>query len=107
MLAFSGCNKRHGHPRQEDRQSFRCGVYCCIDVYEKTIWRARCLLGFMPLRELLRDTEYFGAKIFIPFSSMHKYQGQDSAWAQQYSTPLADYAKGWDSKSSEILPAFI
>src|SRR5438874_12655204 len=53
MLAFSGCNKRHGHPRQEDRQSFRCGVYCCIDVYEKTIWRARCLLGFMPLRELL------------------------------------------------------
>jgi hypothetical protein len=23
MLAFSRCNKRHGHPHQEDRQSFR------------------------------------------------------------------------------------
>jgi hypothetical protein len=38
---------------------------------------------------------------------MHSYQRRDSVWAQQYSTPLADYAKGWDSQSSEILPAFI
>jgi hypothetical protein len=56
---------------------------------------------------IARDTEYFGAKFSIPFSSMHSYQRQDSIWAQQYSTPLEDYAKGWDSKSSEILPAFI
>jgi hypothetical protein len=56
---------------------------------------------------IARDTDYFSAKFFIPFSSMHKYQRQDSVWAQQYSTLLADYAKGWDSKSSEILPAFI
>jgi len=56
---------------------------------------------------IARDTEYFGAKFFVPFSSMHKYQRQDSIWAQQYYTPLTDYAKGWDSKSSEILPAFI
>jgi hypothetical protein len=56
---------------------------------------------------IARDTEYFGAKFFIPFSSMHKYQRQDSIWAQPYSTPLSAYAEGWDSKSSEILPAFI
>src|SRR5262245_4595847 len=30
-----------------------------------------------------------------------------TVWAQQYSSPLSAYAKGWDSKSSEILPAFI
>jgi hypothetical protein len=56
---------------------------------------------------IARDIEQFGAKFFIPFSSMHKYQRQDSVWAQQYTTPLSAYAKGWDSKSSEILPAFI
>lgn len=53
------------------------------------------------------STEYYGAKFFIPFSSMHRYQRQDSVWAQVYSTSLSDYAKGFESETSEILPAFI
>lgn len=56
---------------------------------------------------IARQTECIGAKFFIPFSSMHTYQREDSVWAQQYSTLLPDYAKGFDSKASEILPAFI
>ena len=31
-----------------------------------------------------------GVRNIIPFSSMHKYQRTDSAWANQYTTPLSD-----------------
>ena len=56
---------------------------------------------------IARETEYIGAKFFVPFSSMHRYQRQDSIWIQRYATSISDYAKGFDSKSCEILPAFI
>ena len=56
---------------------------------------------------IARETEYIGAKFFIPFSSMHRYQRQDSIWIQNYTTSIADYAKGFDSKVCEILPAFV
>jgi len=52
-------------------------------------------------------TEMFGARYFIPFSSMHRYQRRDSVWANQYTTSLEDYAKGFESKSSAILPAYV
>jgi hypothetical protein len=54
-----------------------------------------------------RTTEYFGAKYFIPFSSMHKYQRQDSIWIQPYATSLKDFTDGFQSRSSRLLPAFI
>lgn len=38
---------------------------------------------------------------------MHRYQRKDSAWANEYTTSLKDYAIGFQSKTSEILPAFI
>jgi hypothetical protein len=56
---------------------------------------------------IAQETEYIGAKFFIPFSSMHRYQRQDSIWIQNYTTSIADYAKGFDSKVCEILPAFV
>jgi hypothetical protein len=56
---------------------------------------------------IAQDTEDIGAKFFIPFSSMHSYQRQDSMWIQRYATSISDYAKGFDSKVCEILPAFI
>jgi hypothetical protein len=71
------------------------------------ILRDPALLAEPPGRHIAWSTEYYGAKFFIPFSSMHKYQRQDSIWAQIYLTSLSDYAKGFDSKTSEILPAFI
>jgi hypothetical protein len=52
-------------------------------------------------------TEMFGARYFVPFSSMHKYQRKDSIWANQYTTALEDYPKGFKSESSAILPAYI
>ncbi len=56
---------------------------------------------------MARRTDSFGAKYFIPFSSLHRFQRTDSAWANAHTPRLEDYAKGYDSKSSEILPAFI
>ena len=52
-------------------------------------------------------TETIGARYFVPFSSMHVYQREDSAWANVYHTSLADYAAGFTSKRCEILPAYI
>jgi hypothetical protein len=56
---------------------------------------------------IARMCEVYGVKYFIPFSSMHKYQRQDTLWASEYTTTLADYPRGFDSKTSELLPAFI
>ncbi|MFN7135137.1 MAG: MBL fold metallo-hydrolase, partial [Myxococcales bacterium] len=52
-------------------------------------------------------TEYFGARYFIPFSSMHRYQRTDSDWANAYVTTLDDYARGFASSRCELLPAFV
>jgi hypothetical protein len=49
----------------------------------------------------------FGARYFVPFSSMHRYQREDSAWARVHTTQLSDYAAGFESKGDEVLPAFI
>lgn len=63
--------------------------------------------GEPPGSKIARQTEFFGAKFFVPFSSMHKYQRSDSVWANEYVTTLAEYPKGFDSRVAEILPAFI
>jgi hypothetical protein len=58
-------------------------------------------------KRIARMSEQFGATYFVPFSSMHKYQRADSAWADKYTTELPDYAVGFESNSSTLLPAFI
>jgi hypothetical protein len=58
-------------------------------------------------RTIARLTHQWGTKYFVPFSSMHIYERADSAWARQYRTDLADYARGFESPTSELLPAFI
>jgi L-ascorbate metabolism protein UlaG (beta-lactamase superfamily) len=52
-------------------------------------------------------TASLGVKYFIPFSSMHRYQREDSVWAEQYITELGDYSRGFESQTCEILPAFL
>jgi hypothetical protein len=54
-----------------------------------------------------RKTESFGCKLFVPSSSMHRYQRSDSVWADPYTTPVEDHAKGFASSRCAILPAFI
>jgi len=53
------------------------------------------------------EMRHYGARYFIPFSSMHQYQRADSIWANQYTTRLSEYADGFDSSIGEILPAFV
>jgi hypothetical protein len=48
-----------------------------------------------------------GATRFIPFASMHRYQREDSLWANEYTTKLDEFAIGFDSSKGEILPAFV
>lgn len=49
----------------------------------------------------------YGATHFVPFSSFHRYQREDSLWAEQYTTPLTAYADGATGTDIEFLPAFI
>jgi len=58
-------------------------------------------------KEIAGLTKEWGTRYFVPFSSMHSYQRADSVWARKYRTELSDYAVGFDSKTSELLPAFI
>jgi hypothetical protein len=56
---------------------------------------------------LALSTKTFGTSFVIPFSSLHKYQRTDSVWVNQYTASLDDYATGFQSDTSELLPAFI
>jgi hypothetical protein len=58
-------------------------------------------------RSITHQAEQYGVKYFVPFSSMHKYQRADSIWASEYTTTLADYPRGFESRTCELLPAFI
>jgi len=50
----------------------------------------------------------FGTRFCVPFSSMHRFQRTDSAWAQKYriSHP-SEYPIGFESSTTELLPAFV
>jgi len=60
-----------------------------------------------PGQTISRMVDRYGARFFIPFSSMHRYQRADSAWANRYTTGLDDYARGFRSRRCEMLPAFV
>lgn len=51
--------------------------------------------------------EEFGIDHFVPFSSMHKYGRTDSAWANEFITPLEAHAEGFTSSRGDILPPFL
>ena len=58
-------------------------------------------------RKIRFYTEYYRPRYFVPFSSFHVYQRADSAWANEYTTPLEAYLDGWGEGGAEMLPAFI
>jgi hypothetical protein len=60
-----------------------------------------------PGQTISRMVDGYGARFFVPFSSMHRYQRADSVWANEYTTGLHDYARGFHSKTCELLPAFV
>src|SRR5689334_13181622 len=57
--------------------------------------------------EIARRVDALGVTDFVPFSSMHRYQRTDSAWANACVTQLDDYAVGFESERARILPAYI
>ncbi len=57
--------------------------------------------------KIARQTLEWRTRYFVPFSSMHVYQRQDSIWANEYRTDLSSYGCGFDSRTSELLPSFI
>jgi hypothetical protein len=48
-----------------------------------------------------------GARTVIPFSSFHRYQREDSAWANDLIPELEDYHTGAIKNWPQILPAFV
>jgi hypothetical protein len=63
--------------------------------------------GFDVGADVARMTETFGATHFVPFSSFHRYQRTDSAWANEWTTPVDDYERGFSSDRVTLLPAFV
>lgn len=63
--------------------------------------------GFEVGADVARMTETFGATHFVPFSSFHRYQRTDSVWANEWTTPVAEYARGFRSDRVTRLPAFV
>jgi len=51
--------------------------------------------------------DLFGIDCFAPSSSMHRYQRTDSAWANEYITPISAHGEGFESETAELLPAFV
>lgn len=49
----------------------------------------------------------FGATDVVPFSSFHKYQREDSNWANAYTTPMTAYKDGFDSSEITLHEPFI
>jgi hypothetical protein len=50
---------------------------------------------------------WWGTTAAIPFSSMHRFQRTDSAWAIPYGDTLEEYADGFDDRRAELLPAYV
>ena len=59
-----------------------------------------------PGRQISLRALSLGIRNAIPFSSFHSYQRTDSIWAQNYVTPLDDYARGFDHNNHNFIPAF-
>ncbi len=58
-------------------------------------------------RSMTVAAESLGVDYVIPFSSMHRYQREDSIWCEEFITRLEDYQNGFDSKTCELMPAFV
>jgi hypothetical protein len=50
--------------------------------------------------------ESFGIKAYVPFSSQHRYQRTDSAWANECATPPEVYRTSFRNSSLTLLPIF-
>lgn len=56
---------------------------------------------------IAKRAEALGVTHFVPFSSMHRYQREDSVWANECTTAPEEHAVGFASKRCAILPPFV
>ncbi|PCI37093.1 MAG: hypothetical protein COB53_07575 [Elusimicrobia bacterium] len=61
---------------------------------------------FLPGKQIQSMAERLGCRFFIPFSSMHVWQREDSVWVDPYVTTLEDYKKGFASDTCELMNPF-
>ena len=57
---------------------------------------------------ILERMKQLRAQYFVPFASHHRYERTDSAWANEFTTKLSDYAIGFEADAAHtLLPAFV
>jgi hypothetical protein len=62
----------------------------------------------LPLgRTIQTDALRFGTQYAIPFSSFHRYQREDSIWANGLTVPMENYTAGQQPNLPQVLPAFL
>lgn len=62
----------------------------------------------LPLgRTIQSDALRFGTQYAIPFSSFHRYQREDSIWANERTVPMENYVGGQQPNMPQVLPAFL
>ncbi len=56
---------------------------------------------------ILSKMHSLGAQAYVPFATMHRYQREDSVWANEYTTPIDAFSLGFTDTERELLPAFV
>ena len=68
--------------------------------------RLRRERGYKVGDALAKTADGLGVTHVIPFSSTHRYQREDSDWANEFAVHDDDYADGFASRQAELLPVF-
>ena len=63
--------------------------------------------GFEVGADCARMAETFGVTHYVPFSSFHRYQRRDSAWANEFTTGVDDYPLGFRSDTVTLTPPYV
>jgi hypothetical protein len=60
-----------------------------------------------PGAAIVRRMDALGMTHFVPFASHHQYERTDSAWANEYTTPIEDHAIGFEADNRTFVPPFM
>lgn len=63
--------------------------------------------GYRVGNALSQTADGFGVTNVVPFSSTHRYEREDSVWANQFAVKDSDYADGFTSRRAQLLPPFV
>ncbi len=69
--------------------------------------RLRKERGYRVGDALSRTADGFGVTHVVPFSSTHRYEREDSIWANEFAVKEEEYADGFASRRAELLTPFV